>query len=112
MKEGMNFFRVVADDLDCAPLSEHLLHGYENERDFRCALRDIRDRWNGRVGECIDIRHGFRRLRFHDTPGGKLDETWIPDYLLKPEKTPAYMLEPKHEPDETEIEIDKAFGFD
>ena len=109
MDEG-SFFRVVRDDTH-APLSDHLLHGYESRQDFRAAVRLLVDRWKGRVGECVGGRHGFLLLRFHDTPGGKPDEEWLPRYLLEPAETPEYMSEQKTA-DETETLLDQAFGFD
>ena len=42
MDEG-SFFRVVRDDTH-APLSDHLLHGYESRQDFRAAVRLLVDR--------------------------------------------------------------------
>ncbi len=104
-------FFLVASNLDRAPLRDHLLHGYESRWDFYRALRRLVSRWKGRVGECIDERHGFLLLRFHDTPGGKPDVSWLPLYLLEPAEKPPYMQE--HVPkDETMEELDRAFGFD
>lgn len=74
---------LVMSDMSQAPLSDHLMHGYESRRDFCSALRKLIDRWHGRVGERIDERHGFLLLRFHDTPGGKPEEAWLPTYLLQ-----------------------------
>lgn len=105
-------FFLVASDLRNAPISDHLEHGYEDKYDFADALRTITRPFGGRVGECIDERHGFLRLRFHDTPGGKPDEKWVPRYLLTEATRPDYMDALEEEPDEIERELDRAFGFD
>lgn len=104
----------VTSSISAAPLAEHLLHGYETRRSFREALSELVDRWHGRIGECIDERHGFLLLRFHDTPGGSPDEAWLPSYLLRP------VAEPDHqdagtsdaESDALTKELDSIFGFD
>lgn len=102
-------FYEVTGTPDTAPLRDHLEHGYESRRDFRTAVRDLLALWKGRVGEGVDERHGFRKLRFHDTPGGCPDEAWIPLYLLKEVPRPAYTY--TEEVDETEKALDEAFGF-
>lgn len=105
---------LVLSDTGRVPLSEHLLHGYESRMDFRRAVRELADRWKGRVGECVGERHGFRLLRFHDTPGGRPDEEWIPNYLLQPADVPDG-TPPPEDPDQDggkhEV-VDGIFGFD
>lgn len=88
MKKNQNIidqdrsFYQVKSSTDDAPLRDYLLHGYESRQEFYLAVRKIVLRWRGRIGERIDEKHGFFLLRFHDTPGGKPDEEWIPKYLL------------------------------
>lgn len=96
-----------------APLRDHLQHGYEFQEDFRQALRVLVNRWRGRVGECVEERSGFLRLRFHDTPGGRPDEEWLPLYLLQEVTTPHYAdRHDDHPHDPMEQELDEAFRFD
>lgn len=108
MEEERKFYR-VRNTIDGAPLRDHLLHGYETRRDFSDALRHLVEMWSGRVGECVAERHGFMRLRFHDTPGGRPDEEWLPPYLLDPAEMPDY-LKPDDTP-EIEKELDEIFAF-
>lgn len=103
-------FYLVASNLRDAPIRNYMFHGYNNEDDFYDALHRLIDRWRGRIGESIGERHGFLLLRFHDTPGGKPDEAWLPRYLLKQTAMPEYLRE--EQKDEAEIELDRAFGFD
>jgi len=103
------FFR-VARNMDRAPLRDHLWWGYEEKSDFRLALRGLLDRWRCRVGECVGERHGLRLLRFHDTPGGRPDEAWLPEFLLEPAPRPDYFDVPA--PDPARRELEEAFGFD
>ena len=110
--EKRTFYQVLSD-LSRAPLRDHMLHGYEERQDFFNALRQLRDRWKDRIGECIEERDGFRHLRFHDTPGGKPDEAWLPDYLLLKVDMPDYLREMEEEVvDEQERELERALGFD
>lgn len=102
--ENKTFYKVLPT-IQNAPLRDYLLHGYESRRDFEQALRRLVSRWKGRTGECIDMRHDFILLRFHDTPGGKPDEEWIPDYLLQP--VPAQ----NESSDSSGEELDQAYGF-
>ncbi len=102
-------FYKVSNDPDDAPLRDYLLHGYENRSDFYDAIRRLVRRWHDRVGERVGERHGFLRLRFHDTPGGRPDEAWIPVYLLKQAEAPVFKVD---ERSDLEKEIDQAFGFD
>lgn len=95
--------------LDKAPLSEHLWHGFEEKADFRLALRQLADRWKGRVGEAVEERNGFLRLRFHDTPSAIPDEDWLPLYLLEPTAMPDYLCWSDTDP--VERDLDDAFGF-
>ena len=111
MTDERKFYR-VASDLRNAPVNDHLMHGYESKWVFYKALRSLVCKWQGRVGECIGERHGFLRLRFHDTPGGKPDEEWLPEYLLSPAAVPEYMSELSESSNSTEAELDRIFGFD
>ena len=104
-------FYQVLSTLDRAPLRDYLLHGYETRRDFEQALRRLVSRWQGRTGERIDERHGFLLLRFHDTPGGKPDEEWLPLYLLEPVAMPEYMMA-QDSSEEDAGELDRIYGFD
>lgn len=107
IKEG-DYFKVT-NDVDKAPLADYTMHGYTSKWDFYEAVRAVVERWRGRIGECVQERHGFRKLRFHDTPGGRPDEEWIADYLLEPTARPDYMNKPEKDP--IAEEVDKAFGF-
>jgi len=102
----------VNRNLEGAPLRDYLLHGYESLRDFERALELLVCRWCLRIGEGVEERYGFVLLRFHDTPGGKPDEAWIPRYLLHPVDTPAYMTAQDDSVDESEEELNSVFGFD
>lgn len=105
------FYRVVSDihAIDRI-VRDHLFHGYEDRQDFSEALRRLIHRWGGRTGESISERNGFRLLRFHDTPGGRPDEEWIPGYLTEVTDMPDYLQEPT-EYDRIIAELDEAFGF-
>lgn len=105
------FYR-VSGNTDDAPIRDHLLHGYEERRDFYLAVRRLCRLWHDRVGECIGERHGFLLLRFHDTPGGKPDEEWLPEYLLKETDMPEYLKETQEPADDLEAELDRSLGFD
>lgn len=110
-----NSFCRVNNNLDNAPLQDHLLHGYEYRQDFQLALQQLIDRWHDRIGEQIDERSGFIRLRFYDTPGGLPDEAWLPTYLLTPiAQAPRGQnaQSPRGPNDSLENEINLAFGFD
>ena len=110
MKEE-KYYQVISD-LSAVPLRDHMMHGFEERQDFFNSVRQLRDRWQDRVGECVDRRNGFVLLRFHDTPGGMPDEAWLPDYLVLPVSKPSYLQ--KKEPTQQELleaEIDEAFGF-
>lgn len=104
-------FYIVTADYDRAPIKLFREHGYDSKWDFYLALRNVGEKWKGRIGECIDERHGFRKLRFHDTPGGKPDEEWIADYLMDPTEMPDWLREAMKPVDPIEQEIDEAFGF-
>lgn len=84
-------------------------HGFTEDRDFRHTLWQMVDRWKGREGECVQERNGFMRIRFHDTPGGKPDEAWMPSFLLEETDAPPGDPEPS---DGLGDELDDAFGFD
>ena len=96
-------FYGVSGDVNRAPLRDYCKHGYESQREFRAAVCELIRRWKWREGECIEKRmfHGIDgvsvynsltllRLRFHDTPGCRPDEAWIPLYLADPVPTPPY----------------------
>ena len=104
------YYRVSSDPYD-APLDDFLQHGYEERIMFFRGVLALVQRWHDRVGLCVGSRNGFFLLRFHDTPGGKPDEAWIPDYLLKPACMPEEASVQDPDDGMTE-EIDKAFGFD
>ena len=108
--EKASGFFLVGTTMDGLPVGDHLDHGYEERRDFALALRRLIDHWGGRVGERVGERNKFLLLRFHDTPGGRPDEAWLPLYMLKPVEKPDYLRE--DEPDEMEEELNRAFGFD
>lgn len=110
MKEERVFYSVISD-LWHTPLPDPLENGYESERDFRAALRRLVDHWHGRTGECVGERNGFLLLRFHDTPGGKPDEAWLPQFLLKAAPVPDYMTD-EELVDEVTEELDRIHGFD
>jgi hypothetical protein len=102
-----NYYKMVNSLYDIT-VPDHLEYGYEFRRDFRHALWMLIDRWRGRTGECIGEKNGFRLLRFHDTPGGKPDEAWLPCCLLESADPP-----PADEhADEQAEEIMRAFGID
>ena len=103
------FYRVLSD-LRTTPIGDYMFHGYESEHEFYRAVKRLIDRWADRVGEVVSEQHNFLLLRFHDTPGGRPDEAWLPRYLLAPAPVPDYMQE--DEPDPIEQELDEAFGFD
>ena len=111
MNDERKFYQVITD-LYHLRLPDHHQYGYETERDFLHALYQLRDYWKERIGECIEERYTFRLLRFHDTPGGKPDEAWLPDCLLAQVDTPDYMMESDSSDDEIEAELDRIFGFD
>jgi hypothetical protein len=105
-------YYVVTVDLRRAPLADYLMHGYQSRWDFEKALRRLANNWKDRVGQCINKRHGFMLLRFHDTPGCRPDEEWFPQFLLLQTSMPEYLVERLKEPDPGEQELDEAFGFD
>lgn len=110
MSGGREFFRVISD-LWGVRLPDPPDYGYETERDFRHALWRLIDRWKNRVGECTDTRNGFLLIRFHDTPGGRPDEAWLPAILLERIEEPACCAS-QEPPDDASKELDEAFGFD
>jgi hypothetical protein len=104
-------FYTITNSMRNVPLRDHLQHGYEFEDAFKRAIRDLMDRWQGRVGECVDEKNGFLLLRFHDTPGGVPDEARLPLYALVECEKPSWLIEEEEE-DEITRELDEAFGFD
>ena len=113
MDDERKFFRVVRDRWDL-PLPDPLEHGYSDEYEFRQAVRRLLELWHDRVGESVGKRHDFLLIRFHDTPGGRPDEAWIPVYLLQPCGKPDYLMEEKEpdEDDEIMCELERIHGFD
>ena len=109
VKKSSGFFQ-VGTALDGLPVRDHLSHGYEDRRSFEDALKRLINYWGGRVGERVGERNKFLLLRFHDTPGGRPDEAWLPLYMLTPVDKPDYLEE--EECDETEKELNRIFGFD
>ena len=103
------FYRVIKD-LWHLRLPNPLERGFESELSMRKALRRIVDDWGGRTGEEISRKHDQVRLCFWDTPGGRPDEAWIPDYMLEPAEMPEYCK--PVERDEFVEELDIALGFD
>lgn len=85
-------------------------YGYEDDGDFRHAMWRLADYWRGRTGECVDERYGLLLLRFHDTPGGRPDEAWLPRFLLY-ETDPSVCVPPSCTTD-GDVELDEAYGFD
>lgn len=94
------FFRICGDRKRI-PLNDYYKHGYESLREFSEATVALINRWRNREGECIEKRlfHGLDtiddsltilRLRFHDTPGCRPDEAWIPSFLAVPIPIPEY----------------------
>lgn len=108
--DDAKFYEVI-DGIDAAPLRQYREHGYDTRDDFRDALRQIVQLWKGRVGECIGERHEFRHLRFHDTPGGRPDEAWIPDYLMRATEMPEWIRKALEPVDPIEREIEEALGL-
>lgn len=109
VEKASGFFQVCTS-MDGLPVDDHLNHGYEVRQDFVLALRRLIDHWGGRVGERVGERNKFLQLRFHDTPGGRPDEAWLPLYMLKAVEKPDYLQDDKL--NDTEEELDQAFGFD
>lgn len=105
VQKASGFF-LVGSSMDGLPLGDHLDHGYEERQDFVAALRRLIERWGGRIGERVGERNKFLQLRFHDTPGGRPDEVWLPLYMLKP------VDKPRYQEDERDEELDLVFGFD
>lgn len=106
-------YYVVESDSGYWPTEDHLEQGYENEVDYRCALLRTYRKWRGRIGRCIDRRNGFVKIQFVDTPGGKQDVVWLPDFLLHEttdEEVEGYDVSDPENP--LEQELDRAFGFD
>lgn len=97
---------------EVAPLRDYMMHGYETRKEFVDALGHLVERWGERIGEQIDERNGFVKLRFHDTPGGYTDEAWLPLYLIDETEIPEYIVDMEREPDPIEQELDHAFGID
>ena len=105
------YYKVINNLYDIK-LPDPLEYGYEFKSDFSRALWKLIDMWKGRIGECVDERNSFYLLRFHDTPGGKPDESWVPNCLLIEEPTPKYVAPPETEAcDEFAEEMNNIIGF-
>ena len=50
MEDNRQFYQVIHDHYDVRT-SDHLEHGFEEERDYRKALRLLVERWRDRIGE-------------------------------------------------------------
>lgn len=110
LEQAATGFFLVARDLSGAPLSDYVSHGYLERKDFEQALHHLTSLWGGRIGEVIDERHDFLRLKFRDMPGRRTEEAWLPLYLLQPCPIPDYLLQ--QAPDPIVQELDDAFGFE
>ena len=108
--EQQSGFFIVDGNIDRAPINRYMDYGYEHRNDFHEALSCLINLWGSRIGERVDSRHGHLLLRFHDTPGGRPDQAWVPLYLLTPCPRPPYM--DHSEPDPIEHDLNAAFGFD
>lgn len=91
--------------------SEHHLYGYETENAFSTAINNLFLQWRNHVGECIDRRFGFLRLRFCNCYGGH-EDVWLPKFMVRQTAPPEES--PVQDDEEAEIEktLDKVFGFD
>ncbi len=110
MNYELDTYYRVASDVWCVPVREHLEHGFETKHAFRKAAQNLIDRWHDREGKAVGQKNNFLLLHFCDSVGGLHEEAWLPDYLLTQIPKPEYLNVPER--DETEEEIDKAFGFD
>ena len=112
MDNNQKTFRVInRTELWYMRLPDHLEHGYEEEDDFRTALKKLVDHWHDRKGEAVEERNGHLLLRFYDTPGSTPDEAWLPSYLLQPVNDSR--TKPDTQEDSSiEKEINSSFGFD
>ena len=116
-----DFYRVNAS-IDGAPLRDCLLHGYDTRGNYESSMWQLVRKWRGRIGEAVEVRHyehsledtDLIRLRFHDTPGGRPDEAWLPRFLLTKTDMPDYLraAEESSDYDSMEEELDRAYGFD
>lgn len=110
IRDGVRMY-TVETDIYHLRLPDPLSQGYESERALRSALRALSERWMGRVGEPVAERNGFLLLRFHDTPGGRPDEAWLPSYLLR-EVEPGPPGPHGGEADDAVRAFEECFGFD
>lgn len=88
--------------------SDHLARGYEFERDYKKALRQMCERFGGRVGEKLDARSDFLLLRFNDTPDERPEEAWLPKFLLQKTAVAPSFSKTSNE----EALLDRIFSFD
>ena len=109
MNYDLNSYYRVASDIWCVPFRDHLEHGFETKYAFRKAAQNLIDRWHDREGKAIGLKNNFVLLRFCDSAGNLPEEAWLPDFLLTQIPMPEYLNTPEH--DETEEEMNEAFGF-
>ena len=111
MKER-KFFRVIPHTW-YLKLPDPQMNGYENETLFRQAVDKLVNLWGKRTGEAISERNGFYYIRFHDTPGGRFDEAWLPKYILEPVPAPEYVATiEENVVDDVTQQMNEAYGFD
>lgn len=107
MVEDKIYYRVLHSwDIDT---SDYILHGFESEKKYRCALQNLCREYGGRVGELIDEQKGYlhAHIRFMDTPDKYPEDVWIPAFLLRLTVVPDYLREMKNDE-----KLDDVFGFD
>ncbi len=91
--------------------ADHHQYGYETELAFAEAIHKLFQQWRDQVGECIDMRYGFHRLRFYNCYGGH-EDVWFPNFMLRQTAPPkGYSVQDEAEA-EIERALDEAFGFD
>ena len=78
------FYRVLSSP----PIPHHHDFGYEELSDFYKAVKQLTQKYGGRVGECIATRHAFLLLRFEDAAGSQPVTAWIPGFMLEPSPPP------------------------
>lgn len=69
-------------------LPSHHDYGYEDKYEFFKAVRQLANKYGGRVGECIGTRHAFLLLSFaaHD---GRPAKAWLPVFMCELAAPPA-----------------------
>ncbi len=79
------FYRVLAK---LRAIPSHHEYGYENPYDFLRAIRNIEERYGGLVGECVETRHAFYRLRIYDPLVWPKECVWIPKFMCEGAEAP------------------------